>query len=181
MSIAEEAHDSKKRGLEIINHITAQPIKYAVLDDYTQNVNIDSPRAGAFLNDDTCVRSLIVDRMLGPYSFVVKCGYFDIIEDMCVAETSTEECKVDVDLDPEQVSLLHSPLPQDLPRVDKDLLILMAAYDGNTDRYTRLRRPVMIESEEDCVVRGIHHCTMFAKWWDQQLKPTGKKNQIGRT
>jgi hypothetical protein len=39
------------------------------------------------------------------------------------------------------LELLWNPLPFDLPWGDKDLLILMAAYHGDVDRYARLRRP----------------------------------------
>jgi hypothetical protein len=66
------------------------------------------------------------------------------------------------------ISLLYSPLATDLPPVNKDLLILHAAYSGNIDRYTRLRRPSMLKAEGGCVVRGIYHETMFAKWWSLQ-------------
>lgn len=46
--------------------------------------------------------------------------------------------------------------------------ILMAAYYGNIGRYARLRRPTMIDQELSCVIYGIHHSTMFAKWWSYQ-------------
>lgn len=59
-------------------------------------------------------------------------------------------------------------MPRDLPRVDKDLLILVAAWAGNIDRYTRLRRPLMISGEVQCLVRGIYHDTFFAKWSSEQ-------------
>jgi hypothetical protein len=41
----------------------------------------------------------------------------------------------------------------------------MAAYEGNVDRYHRLRRPVMVESEQKAVIRGIYHSTSFAMYW----------------
>lgn len=47
----------------------------------------------------------------------------------------------------------------------------MAAYYGDIDRYSRLRRPRLIKSEMACVVRGIYHNSMFAKWWSFQPKP----------
>lgn len=65
-------------------------------------------------------------------------------------------------------ALLFSPLPADLPTVNKDLLILMAAYYGDIDRYARLRRPMLIKHELGCIVRGILHNTLFAKWWSLQ-------------
>jgi hypothetical protein len=64
--------------------------------------------------------------------------------------------------------LLYMPLPADLPTLNKDVLILMAAYYGDVDRYSRLRRPHPVVSELDCVVRGIYHNTMFDKWWSLQ-------------
>ncbi|KAK4449029.1 hypothetical protein QBC34DRAFT_494786 [Podospora aff. communis PSN243] len=65
--------------------------------------------------------------------------------------------------------LLYSPLPQNLPDGNKDVLILMAAYYGDVDRYARLRRPVAIAGQVDCIVRGIFHNTLFAKWWADRL------------
>lgn len=41
----------------------------------------------------------------------------------------------------------------------------MAAWSGNIDRYTRLRRPTMIHDELPCVIRGIYHHPFFAQWW----------------
>lgn len=69
--------------------------------------------------------------------------------------------------------LLYTTLPTDLPTINKDLLILMAAYYGNIERYARLRRPNRWGRWEiSCAVRGIYHNTMIAKWWS--LQP-GKK------
>jgi hypothetical protein len=67
-------------------------------------------------------------------------------------------------ISPLMLDLLSSPLPFDLPAVNKDLLILMAAYYGNIDRYTILCRPEEIHHEIICCVRGIYHNTMFAVW-----------------
>jgi hypothetical protein len=53
--------------------------------------------------------------------------------------------------------LLYELLPEDLPTCDKDWLIRMAAYTGNVDRYSRLRRPWFVEDELRCIERGI--CT----------------------
>ncbi|EJT77272.1 hypothetical protein GGTG_07184 [Gaeumannomyces tritici R3-111a-1] len=62
-------------------------------------------------------------------------------------------------------SLLRNLLPHDLPAGDKDVLILIAAYHGDIDRYARLRRPVHVSINEDCCVRrDIHHNTGFARW-----------------
>lgn len=65
--------------------------------------------------------------------------------------------------------LLYSPLPVDLPPINKDNLILVAAYTGDIDRYVRLRRPRIIEYEFECIVRGIYHNVFWAKWWSSQV------------
>ncbi|KAL2833016.1 hypothetical protein BDW59DRAFT_157155 [Aspergillus cavernicola] len=88
---------------------------------------------------------------------------FDITEDQCIDVEGI--LPGDRPVSPETVQLLHSPLPADLPTVDKDLLILMAAWTGKIDRYARLRRPRMVDGELPCVVRGIYHHPFFAKWW----------------
>jgi len=41
----------------------------------------------------------------------------------------------------------------------------MAAYEGNVDRYSRLRRPRKVENEEEAIVHGVYHSTTFAKYW----------------
>ncbi|KAL4944050.1 hypothetical protein BDV06DRAFT_220627 [Aspergillus oleicola] len=68
------------------------------------------------------------------------------------------------------IPYLYSPLPDELPSgVHKDPLLLYAAYVGNIDRYVRLRDPThMIKHELECIIRGIYHDTMFAKWWSLQ-------------
>ncbi|OIW33313.1 hypothetical protein CONLIGDRAFT_651942 [Coniochaeta ligniaria NRRL 30616] len=68
----------------------------------------------------------------------------------------------------EHVELFYTPLPYHLPTIAKDPLIVMAAYEGNLDRYLRLRRPTMVEHERLTVLRGIYHNTTFAKWWSLQ-------------
>jgi hypothetical protein len=72
--------------------------------------------------------------------------------------------------------LLYSPLPADLPTVDKNLLILAAACHGNIDRYMRLRRPKMIKGELACLIRGIYHDPLFAKFWS--LQPAAEINNL---
>lgn len=137
------------------------------MNDY--NRCLHSPlRSGAHLNGDTCVRSML-DQTLpegGCIFPVVLPPMFDITEDWCLdAEGILPGARL---VDPEAVRLLCEPLPADLPTVDKDLLILMAAWSGNIDRYARLRRPTMIHGELPCVVRGIYHHPFFAKWWLMQ-------------
>lgn len=73
--------------------------------------------------------------------------------------------------------------------VNKDILILMAAYIGNVDRYARLHRPKFIVTELPCIIRGIYHGTIFTKWWLQVLRDNFKaaaridlgKSEIWRT
>lgn len=105
------------------------------------------------------------DGELAPY-------YFNITEDWNVDDrTSTFYDTQDSDrlTSEEMTELLWNPLPVDLPWGNKDLLILMAAYYGNVDRYARLRRPFHVSmAEAQCVVRGIYHNTMFAKWCSLQ-------------
>jgi hypothetical protein len=82
---------------------------------------------------------------------------------MSVDERDSEPIK------PEDISeWLYNPLPKHLPNMNKDLLIVMAAYNGDIDRYARLRRPFNVRGEHNCILRGIYHSTIFAKWWSLQ-------------
>ncbi|KAL3455994.1 hypothetical protein BJX64DRAFT_294524 [Aspergillus heterothallicus] len=93
---------------------------------------------------------------------------FNITEDRSIDINGTRPLAQPID--PKAIALLYTPLPADLPTVDKDLLILLAAWSGNIERYTRLRRPRKIQGEMPCIVRGIHHNSLFAKWWLLQLR-----------
>ncbi|KAK0708416.1 hypothetical protein B0H67DRAFT_340411 [Lasiosphaeris hirsuta] len=66
-----------------------------------------------------------------------------------------------------QFLLLSESLPADLPTADKDVLILIAAFNGDIDRYARLRRPWLIDKsiKINLCVRDIYHNTFFAQWW----------------
>ena len=105
-------------------------------------------------------------------------AYWNITEDWCISDHNQTSKSGDVDLNKasdwisepkhratpavdERVVLFYSPLPMDLPNINKDLLILHAAYSGNIDRYIRLRRPTMIQQEYACIIRGIYHSTML--------------------
>jgi hypothetical protein len=92
--------------------------------------------------------------------------YFDITEDMSIDTYSVSAPKINQFI---VVPLLYNPLPADLSTVQKDLLILMTAVQGNIDRHARLRRPFLIQQEVPCLVRGIYHHPLFAKWVAQQL------------
>lgn len=88
---------------------------------------------------------------------------FNITEDMNVGEVDSEDPQLNY-----LPELLSRPLPVDLPQGNKDLLILMAAYYGNIDRYARLRRPCVIKWEPGFLVHGIYHNSMFAIWCSTQ-------------
>jgi hypothetical protein len=70
------------------------------------------------------------------------------------------------------LDLLSSPLPLDLPAINEDLLILMATYYDDINRYARLRRSEYIHHEINCCVRSIYHNTMSAVWWPKQQGQT---------
>ncbi|OIW32666.1 hypothetical protein CONLIGDRAFT_660508 [Coniochaeta ligniaria NRRL 30616] len=171
VSIAEEARDNaaKSGSKAIFDHIMSQPVCYSILDDYTRTANTTNPRSPAFMNGDTAVRSLL-DVRIGLDQYAKFDGhYFDIVEDYYVAETSSELNHSDFQaLDPEHVDMIYTPLLSHLPAVTKDPLILMAAYEGNLDRYIRLRRPQLLRQEEKAIIRGIYHNTTFAKYWSLQ-------------
>ncbi|KLU91338.1 hypothetical protein MAPG_09859 [Magnaporthiopsis poae ATCC 64411] len=105
--------------------------------------------------------------------------YFNITEDWSIGEVTTRSFNgrsphqyasagEELTLLPNNdamASFLWNPLPRDLPAGNKDVLVLMAAYHGDIDRYTRLRRPVPVSDNEACCIRrGIHHNTGFARW-----------------
>lgn len=199
VSIAEEARDNAKNGrsMEIFDEIMSAPQMYSVMDDYTRTINTVDPRRGACLNADTAVRSsldlrhrysywmqreqrpppdyagLSPEECLEQYrpNWIKRTGdiYWNIIEDWKQTDeepTSWMHAPAFPDL---RVPLLYSPLPTHLPAINKDVLIYQAAYSGNIERYTRLRRPVKhTPFEEQSIVHGILHNTMFAKWWSLQ-------------
>lgn len=135
--------------------------------------NLGNP-PGAHLNNDAAVRSGsdYMEKLgcRGLENVMVKhypTRHWDITEDGFVREETNEFMNPPL---PEQhVSLMCSPLPEDLLAVNRDLLILMAAYWGNIDRYCRLRCPRKIVVEVYCVIRGIHHSTVFAKGCSTEL------------
>ncbi|PQE10022.1 Alpha-mannosyltransferase protein [Rutstroemia sp. NJR-2017a BVV2] len=166
ISIAEEAfHNTDLIGVkEIYNHIMCQPVRYSVLDDYTRSVNLESPRIATGLNGDTAVLSSLRRRLDFWRHWYKARHYFNITEDHGVGEDDYGDYDSEDYLELEHVPLLYNPLPLDLPTTKKDVLIIHAAYEGNIDRYARLRRPIMIIKEEYALIRGIHHSTAFARW-----------------
>jgi len=122
------------------------------------------------MDGDTAIRSLIDVRIgLDEYSewSVRKGRYFDIVEDNFMAEISSKFNHEDLQA-VEHVELMYTPLPLHLPTAAKDPLILMAAHEGNLDRYVRLHRPRMLHREAKAFIRSIYHNTIFAKFWSLQ-------------
>jgi hypothetical protein len=148
------------------------PVRYKVMDDLHRSINLGA-KAPAFLNGDTRVCWMLDQRYTLPrrrYEEIFPL-YPDIEEDRGLGEEEIELPIHRMDYTYDEASLLFTPLPLNLPTVKKDLLIQMAAYEGNIDRYARLMRPgYMTEAEAFSVVRGIFHHTMFARWWADQLQ-----------
>lgn len=185
--IAEEARECGNQ--ELFDLIMSEPARYSIMDDYELQVHPEN-RQPVPLSGDTAVRWMLdvkqgftdsdvkwfideTDGELYPdFGFFSDFGYeptmFNITEDMNVDEHSSSLTSARLLMDRLEVTLLYSPLPVDLPTVQKDLLIAMAAYTGNVDRYARLRRPKQVAKEELCCLRGIYHSPLFAIWWSQQ-------------
>lgn len=203
--IAEEARESGH--MDIYNNIMAKPARFSILNDYSRTIDAN-PTEPANLNGDTQVArhlahqhewrrlNIYDDQGVGSDNYtvlnsVLPATYFDITEDRCVSETCshTTEYPTPSSLPLSSSSailatLLCEPLPRDLPTVDKDLLIVSAAYYGDIDRYVRLRRPELLSNELPAIVRGIYHSTPFAVWWSRQSyearNPPGISFQIDR-
>ncbi|WYZ43630.1 hypothetical protein EsH8_VII_000066 [Colletotrichum jinshuiense] len=185
VSIAEEARESgTDGGRAIFGSIMASPFRYAVMNDYTLRINTENPKTPAFLNGDTDVYWRLGERrLLYPQLPPSTWGISPCIE---------EDLRIDTDkgvqlgerhnLTPDEARLLHQPLPLDLPTMKKALLICMAAHDGNVDRYARLSLPtIMVEGELLCVVRGIYHHTMFARWWAGEIERDSPRVKLLRS
>jgi hypothetical protein len=176
VGIAEEARENGSEA--IYSAIVKQPVKYAVFDDYSRSLVLENPPV-SLINGNTCVTALLElkqsfrppnARSFRKYGIESDLnGYeaqlYDICEDMSVDLKQSERRPVDQSV---VLPLLYSPLPADLPTIDKDLLILAAACHGNIDRYLRLRRPQKIHGELQCLIRGIYHDPLFAKFWSLQ-------------
>lgn len=185
--------NSSNTSQDIFQQIVSHPVRWQVMDDYARSVNLDCPKPARYgLNGDTAVFSTLKLKRdfrrlcrLGRFSSdktllnlpwavedeLAPC-YFNITEDWSVddhASTSWNTQGLGRPTSEEMTELLWNPLPLDLSWGDKDLLILMAAYYGEIDRYARLRRPSHVSlAEANCIVRGIYHNTMFAKWFSLQ-------------
>lgn len=149
VSIAEEARDNNHT--VIFEAIVSQNVRFAVMDDYTRTAKIESPRAGAYLKGDTAVRSTLpvinVEHPADTGSHYYldtrqlhyrDDHYFDIQGDANISTTGFPDSD-GMRLESEFVDLVWKPLSGDLPTLKKDVLIVAAAWDGNMDRYQRLR------------------------------------------
>ncbi|KAM0486389.1 hypothetical protein ACHAP7_002189 [Fusarium lateritium] len=133
VAISEEARDNLPGSKDIYDMVMKAPILYRAMDDYKLCL-LENPEPLVFLNSDTCVQSTLDQRQ--PVSHELFPPPFDITEDWCLgAEGIRSEARV---MPHDTISLLHTSLPRHLPTVDKDILILMAAFTGNVDRYMRL-------------------------------------------
>ncbi|KAK8078262.1 hypothetical protein PG996_004432 [Apiospora saccharicola] len=175
VSIAEEAREGATDGGRLIyEKIMSHPCRYSVMKDRDRSVVLDKPQCPAFLNGDTQVRWWVESRVQTPSGVNESWGFeeLDSIEEDCrIHDTMLRHPELDRSLHPEEVRLLYEPLPLDLPTMKKALLIEMSAYDGNVDRYARLRHPLdsWYTIELLSVIRGIYHHTMFARWWGDQI------------
>ncbi|KAK8052449.1 hypothetical protein PG993_003834 [Apiospora rasikravindrae] len=175
VSIAEEAREGATDGGRLIyQQIMSYPCRYSVMDDLNRSVELDKPPCPAFLNGNTQVRWWVESRVQTPGGVNESWGFAEldsIEEDSRINDTMFSHPELDRSLHPEEVWLLYEPLPLDLPTMKKTLLIEMAAYDGNVDRYARLRPPLdpWYTLELLSVLRGIYHHTMFARWWGDQI------------
>lgn len=172
VSIAEEARESETDGGRLIyDEIMAYKYRYAIMDDCTRSIELIDFECPAYLNGNTEVRWRLAARQA-----ITRSYYEDHLP--CIEEDmhlDLEDQKVDErhgTLTDEEAKLLYQPLPGDLPTVKKTLLTQMAAYDGNIDRYAQLSNSgrTLTSLDQDCVVRGILHHTMYARWWADQIK-----------
>jgi hypothetical protein len=170
VSIAEEARESGTAGGRLIYEaIMTSPRRYAVMDDCLLSIDMNTPRSPAFLNGDTEVRWRLDTRVA--FAPVLANQRPCIEEDMHIHNEAQPDTSLHCQMSDEEVKLLYEPLPLDLPTMKKTLLTEMAAFDGNIDRYARLATPArtITKTELVCIVRGVYHHTMFARWWAKQI------------
>ncbi|KAI1368183.1 hypothetical protein F5Y08DRAFT_296776 [Xylaria arbuscula] len=179
VSIAEEARESENEGSRrIFESIMSGSVRYAVMDDFTRAINTTNPHSPAFLNGDTEVRWRLHPR---DPAISMSVPRFPCIEEDMHIDVSPITAPYHIPyLNDNEIRLLYEPLPQDLPTVKKELLIQMAAFDGNIDRYSRLATPArrMRVMELSCVIRGIYHHTMYARWWGNEIAQNTPRAQV---
>ncbi|KAL4810944.1 hypothetical protein BDV18DRAFT_3782 [Aspergillus unguis] len=177
VSIAEESREVDKDA-EIYKIIMSAPQRYAVMEDFSRSVHLETPRTPAFLNGDMKPRWALGQRVLpGKNLPETTADDIDIEEDGFIGfqDISLEDISGMEDyakLGPGQSDQLWMPLPPDLPNLEKRLQTQMAAWEGNVDRYSRLMHPRRLRTklEYNCILRGIYHSTTFARWWAYQLE-----------
>lgn len=173
--IAEEARENENSdGLvvegarQIFEQIMAAPTRYGVMNDYERTVGSDTPKPGAHLSADTAVLHALTARQVfhkyySPPEDSLWCS-FNITEDLGIDDHTMKF--ISHTLTDNEIALFTSPLPTDLPTMHKELLILVAAFEGNLDRWARLRRPGGNPYELLCVLPGIYKSFAMAKWLD---------------
>lgn len=158
--IAEEARECGNT--EIVDLIMSQPLKYIVMNGYKLSWNTEAPDQ-VRLNGETCVSWMLdvkqdIRNPMGSMyerngEFHLDCIFddlgfqesmFNITEDQHIDEHESDGNMARLLPTRLEVQLLSSPLPLELPTVQKDLLIACAAYYGDVDRYARLRRPAWV-------------------------------------
>ncbi|KAM0361837.1 hypothetical protein ACHAP4_002312 [Fusarium culmorum] len=163
VTITEEARESNTEGGKLIyDEIMNFKHRYAIMDDCKRTIELEDFRIPAYLNGDT---EKVSSRSLQD---LVPCIEEDIHLDI-------EDHKLDEEhstLSNEEANLLYQPQPEDLPTLKTTLLLQMAAYDGNIERFSRLASggKKLSDLDLECVLRGILHHSMFARWWADQIK-----------
>ncbi|KAF2448506.1 hypothetical protein P171DRAFT_353558 [Karstenula rhodostoma CBS 690.94] len=174
-SMAEEAREMRKgpaaEGAKLIyKQIMSAPVRYKVMNDYERTIDLDNPSPGAHLNADTAVFATLQQRFrpgnANRYEYTA--SSFDITEDGAWDKDNLNTGVATPRLTESDMALFESPLPFDLPAMRKDLLILVAAFEGNLDRYARLRRPGhAVDGELNCVIAGVYKSIAMANWLDR--------------
>ncbi|KAH7222759.1 hypothetical protein BKA60DRAFT_452774 [Fusarium oxysporum] len=172
VSIAEEARESETDGGKLIyDEIMSFKSRYAIMDDCKRTIELMDYECPAYLNGNTEVRWRLAARQ-----GITRWSNDDLLpcieEDMHLGLEDQEVDQRHGTLTDDEAKLLYSPLPRDLPTVKKTLLTQMAAHDGNIERYAQLANSerTLTQLDQDCVIRGVLHHTMYARWWADQIK-----------
>jgi hypothetical protein len=172
VSIAEEARESETDGGRLIyDEIMGFKSRYAVMDDCKRSIELTDDECPAYLNGNTEVRWRLAARQS-----ITRLTCHDrlpcIEEDMHLDLVDQEVDERYRTLTDDEAKLLYSPLPRDLPTVKKTVLTQMAAHDGNIERFAQLANSArtLTPLDEQCIVRGVLHHTMYARWWADQIK-----------
>ncbi|KAM5353886.1 hypothetical protein ACJ41O_000536 [Fusarium nematophilum] len=172
VSIAEEARESETDGGKLIyDEIMSFKSRYAIMDDCKRTIELMDYECPAYLNGNTEVRWRLTARQ-----GITRQSNNDLLpcieEDMHLGLEDQEVDERHGTLTDDEAKLLYSPLPRDLPTVKKTLLTQLAAHDGNIERYAQLANSgrTLTRLDQDCVIRGVLHHTMYARWWADQIK-----------